>query len=107
MRQEFPAKVKVAAFERADGRCQSCTALLYVGKYTYDHITPDWMGGQPTLENCQVICSACDRTKTTRDQHNIAKSKRVIRRHAGVKKPRTIRAWRKFSGEAVYAKAAR
>lgn len=82
-RQEFPAKVKVAAFERANGHCEKCTARLFVGKFRYDHITPDWMGGQPTLDNVQVICSTCDGKKTPRDQRDIAKSKRVIRRHIG------------------------
>ena len=32
-REEFPAKVKVAAFDRANGRCEVCGARLYVGKY--------------------------------------------------------------------------
>ena len=106
-RQEFSAKVKVAAFERADGNCENCTARLAVGKFVYDHKTPDWMGGQPTLDNCQVICSACDGTKTPTDQRRIAKTKRVIRKHAGVKKPRTIRSWRKFDGTPVFAGRAR
>ena len=32
-REEFPDKVKVAAFDRAKGRCEVCTAKLFVGKY--------------------------------------------------------------------------
>lgn len=103
MRREFPAKIKLAAFERAKGRCEKCTARLYPGKFRYDHRIPDWMGGQPTLENCQVLCLNCDGEKTPRDQHDIAKSKRIIRKRAGIRKRRTIRAWRRFDGTPVFA----
>lgn len=103
MRREFPPKVRVAAFERANKRCEKCTALLVPGRFTYDHRIPDFMGGEPTLENCQVICEACDKDKTYRqDIPAIAKAKRVIKRRAGVRKPRSITAWRKFSGEIVH-----
>lgn len=85
MRQEFSAKVKVAAFERAGGHCENktCGAKLYTGKFRYDHVIPDWMGGPNTLDNCKVTCLACDRVKTARDQQNIAKTRRVRARHLG------------------------
>lgn len=103
MRREFPAKVKVAAFERADKHCEKCTAPLFPGKFTYDHINPDYLGGEPTLENCQVICSACDKDKTRGDQKKIGKTRRIRKRNAGVKRPRTITRWRRFNGEQVIA----
>lgn len=37
------------------------------------------------------------------DVPQIAKSKRIRARHAGVQKPRTITRWRRFSGEPVVA----
>lgn len=104
MRQEFPAKVKVAAFERANGSCENCTARLAVGKFVYDHKTPDWMGGAPTLDNCQLICSACDGEKTPNDQRRIAKTKRVIRRHAGIRKPGRTIPGRRFDGTPIPAR---
>jgi 5-methylcytosine-specific restriction endonuclease McrA len=105
VRQEFSAKVKLAAFQRAKGRCEAegCGALLMPGRFRYDHRIPDQMGGEPSLENCQVICLACDAPKTAADQGRIAKAKRLELRAAGIRKPRTIRAWRKFNGQPVYA----
>ncbi len=87
MRQEFPAKVKVAAFERANKRCERCTSLLVPGKFRYNHRNPDALGGQPTLDNCEVLCLGCDGPQTYKiDIPKIAKSKRVRRREAGIRK---------------------
>lgn len=85
-RREFPAKVKVAAFERSGGRCESCTAPLAVGKFHYDHRVPDALGGEPVLGNCEVLCLACHGAKTAGgDVPRIAKAKREQARHIGAK----------------------
>lgn len=102
-RREFSAKVKVASFERAAGQCELCTARLYPGKFAYDHRIPDGSGGEPTLENCQVVCAACHGAKTKHDVTKIAKGKRVRRRHIGIRKQATIRGWRRFDGSVVFA----
>lgn len=87
MRQEFPKRVKLDAFQRANGRCEKCTAPLFPGRYRYDHIKPDAFGGEPTLENCQVICLNCDAPKTYgEDIPAIAKSNRVRNRHLGIRR---------------------
>ena len=86
MRREFPARIKVAAFQRAQGACEGCGARLSVGKYHYDHDTPDGLGGAPTLENCKVLCTVCHSTKTrTGDVPAIAKAKRREARHLGAR----------------------
>lgn len=86
-RREFPAKVKAAAFQRADGRCEKCGARLYVGKFHFDHRIPDALGGEPTLANCEVLCTACHGEKTaTKDAPTLAKTKRIARRHLGIRK---------------------
>lgn len=106
MRREFSKQVKRDAFMRANGKCEVpwCCARLTVGKFHYDHAIPDALGGEPTLENCQVICTPCHKSKTGKiDARNIAKMKRIQDREKGIKKPRTIRSWRKFDGTAVYA----
>lgn len=104
MRQEFTAKIKVAAYERSKGRCERCTAFLVAGRLRYNHRIPDALGGEPTLENCEVLCLGCDSEQTYKtDIPAIAKSKRIRKHRAGVRKPRTIRAWRKFNGDRVYA----
>lgn len=103
MRREFPAKVKVAAFERAKGNCEVCGSRLTVGKFRYDHKLPDALGGDPTLENCVVQCLACDKPKTADDVRRIRKADRQRRHHIGIKKPRTITSWRRFDGSVVHA----
>lgn len=87
-RRRFPKSVKTAAFERAMGRCECCTAYLYVGKFHYDHIQPDGLLGEPTLENCRVLCIACHGVKTAReDIPRMAKADRQKARHEGTRKP--------------------
>jgi 5-methylcytosine-specific restriction endonuclease McrA len=107
MRREFSNWAKAQVALRANGRCERCTARL-TGRYNYDHIIPDALGGEPTVENCQLLCKACHSEKTTKtDVPRIAKTKRQGRKHAGIKKPRSIRAWRKFDGTPVYAERER
>jgi 5-methylcytosine-specific restriction protein A len=85
-RREFPPKVKVAAFERSKGHCERCTARLVVGKFHYDHVIADAIGGEPTLENCAVLCVSCHGEKTPSDTTKAAKVKRIrAKQVAGVK----------------------
>lgn len=102
-RREFSPKVKLAAFERAAGHCEKCTAKLYPGKFEYDHDIADGLGGEPTLENCVVACSACHGVKTKQDVTKIAKTARIRKRAAGIKRRGKIRGWRKFDGTPVPA----
>lgn len=84
MRREFPKKVKVAAYERANGRCERCTAPLRAGAVQYDHVIPDAMGGEPTLANCECVCRTCHRAKTSgTDLPQIARAKRREAKHIG------------------------
>ena len=41
------------------------------------------MGGEPTFENCRILCLPCHATKTAIDQGNIARAKRVEAKHRG------------------------
>lgn len=105
MRREFSAKVKVLAFKRAEGCCEDCGRKLFSGDIRYDHANPDALGGEPTLENCAVLCKSCHRAKTSeKDIPAIAKSNRIRRRHIGIKKPTSFRGWRKMDGTPVWAK---
>ncbi|HEY6009908.1 MAG TPA: HNH endonuclease signature motif containing protein [Nitrospirota bacterium] len=108
MRREFPGKVKARAFERAAGRCESCTAKLFPGNVHYDHVVPDALGGEPTLENCEALCKACHGTKTrTKDVPSIAKVKRIrLKNFGGGKRStfpcsRTSRFKQKIGGRVV------
>lgn len=87
-RREFPRRVKLAAFERAGGRCEGCTARLMPGKFEYDHRIPCALGGEPTLANCVVRCTACHGVKTAhKDVPDIARAKRRQARHVGARTP--------------------
>ena|SRR5579859_911304 len=107
MRREFSKQVRRDAFARAEGRCEGifighelverCPVKLTIGKYHYDHDIPDGLGGDPTLENCVVLCIACHKDKTTkRDVPTIAKAKRIADKHIGIKSNRQKIASRGF-----------
>lgn len=102
-RREFSKNVRALAFERTKGNCERCTARLYVGKFRFNHRIPDWMGGEPTLENCEVLCINCDSKQTYKvDIPAIAKSKRIIDKRL-TKKPRSITGWKRMDGSPVRA----
>lgn len=85
-RQEFSAAVKRAAFRRCckkDGkpRCENCGNILVSGNITYEHLDPDGLGGEPTLENCGVWCTRpCSKGKDRVDNPRMAKADRVLRK---------------------------
>jgi 5-methylcytosine-specific restriction protein A len=90
VRQEFPKPVKRAALKRAAGKCENptCGALFGV-KFHFDHDIADGLGGEPTLENCKVLCHPCHDEKTRKhDVPLIAKVKRVSDKHNGITGPK-------------------
>jgi len=87
VRREFPAKVKVVAFQRAAGCCEKCGSRLFPGNIQYDHRLPDALGGEPTLENCAVLCRSCHSSKSAReDVPRIRKADRQRRGYIGANK---------------------
>jgi len=89
MRREFSKQVKRDALRRAAGKCENetCGAMFGV-KFHFDHDIADGLGGEPTLENCKVLCHACHDEKTRKhDVPLIAKTKRIQDRHNGIRKP--------------------
>lgn len=87
MRREFSNKVKGLAALRAKGYCECCTRKLLEGDFHYDHEIPDALGGEPTLENCRVLCRSCHITKTrTEDVPRIAKANRNFRKSRGIRR---------------------
>lgn len=85
-RAEFSPSVKTKAWDRCKGRCEQCTAKLYPGRFAYDHIKPDGLGGEPTLDNCQVLCDACHGEKTHKhDRPIMQKADNQKKAHLGIK----------------------
>lgn len=102
MRREFSTRIKAAAALRAKGQCEGCTRRLSAGDFHYDHGIPDGLGGEPTLENCKVLCRSCHKIKTTKaDVPRIAKAKRNFRKARGIKKRRKTIPGRKFDGTPI------
>jgi hypothetical protein len=98
-RREFGDRVRMDAWARAGGRCESCGCLLKPGGFRYNHRIADYLGGEPTLENCELLCIGCDLARTFgSDIPKIAKTRRIRKREAGIRRPRRITAWRLFDG---------
>lgn len=84
-RRNFSRQTKLAAWDRCGGYCESCKQKI-IGVAEYDHRIPDALDGEPTLENCTVLCVRCHRMKTSKlDVPAIAKGKRIEKKRAGVK----------------------
>jgi len=98
LREEFPARVRLAAWNRERGHCQECGSKITRG-VEYDHIVPTAIGGPPTEANCAVLCSPCHSLKTTKtDVPAIAKTRRVIAKVAKAERRKRPMAGSKASG---------
>lgn len=84
-RVEFSRKVRAAVFLRAGGHCENatCRAKLKLGEGQYDHILPCILGGEATVENCQLICTVCHKAKTADDIRRTRKADRMRDKHTG------------------------
>jgi 5-methylcytosine-specific restriction protein A len=107
-RREFSRAVMREAFARAAGKCERCGNHLYTGKYQYDHIIADSIGGEPTLDNCAVLCTGCHDEKTAKlDTPRAAKTKRQHLAHIGARPrsrmpgSRTSNLKKKMNGQTV------
>jgi 5-methylcytosine-specific restriction endonuclease McrA len=88
MRREFPKQVKRDALKRAAKCCEACS-LPFGVKFHFDHDIADGLGGEPTLENCKVLCHGCHDEKTRKhDVPLIAKVKRISDKHNGIRSSR-------------------
>ena len=95
-RREFPAAVKREAIKRSGFICEGvtddgvrCSIPVGQGKpVEYDHVLPDWMGGEPTLENCAALCKLCHKIKTALDAADRGQARRRSDRHNGISAPR-------------------
>jgi 5-methylcytosine-specific restriction endonuclease McrA len=87
-RPEFSKKVKLQAWERCGGCCEdiACNGAKIIDGAHYDHIIPAALGGEGTLENCQVLCAWHHRRKTkVEDMPRISKAKRILEKRAGLR----------------------
>ena len=87
-RSEFSPSVRMKAWDRCVGKCEwpGCGAKLYPGRFAFDHIIADGLGGSPTLENCQVLCRPHHDEKTfSEDNPRMTKADNQKKAHLGIK----------------------
>lgn len=88
-RREFPKKVKLATWQRSGGCCEDCGIKIVVGNGPeYDHVIEAYLGGEPTLENCIVLCIPCHKAKTTERRPEIDKTRRTFEKQANLRRAR-------------------
>jgi hypothetical protein len=68
-------------------QCENCGNVLRSGNIEYEHLTPDGLSGEPTLENCGVWCAVPCSSRKTREQDipRMAKADRVLKATFGLK----------------------
>lgn len=88
-RKNFPKSVMVACIKRATINdvvfCEECHTMAK--RFQIDHVNPDGLTGEPTLENARLLCVPCHSEKTKQDVANIARAKRREVRDLGAHKP--------------------
>lgn len=62
----FDLRDKRTAFEKQGGVCPLCGETFAFEEMEGDHITPWHLGGKTVLNNLQMICKNCNRTKSGR-----------------------------------------
>jgi 5-methylcytosine-specific restriction endonuclease McrA len=89
-RREFPTKVRVAVIKRAmRGNvvyCELCGGIAR--RFQIDHVIADAHGGEPEIENAQLLCEVCFGEKNPKDTTIAAKLKRIEARHVGATLPK-------------------
>lgn len=98
-----PPRVRLRVLVRFKGLCQECGIKIQDKRWICDHRIALINGGMNCEWNLRPIHTACDKTKTAADVAEKSRVYRIRARHAGIRKPRTMTAWRKFNGEIVRA----
>ena len=60
----FDNRMKRTAYESQNGICPKCGKHFEIEQMQADHITPWSKGGKTIAENCQLLCSDCNRRKS-------------------------------------------
>ena len=104
----IPPRVRLRVFERHGGICHLSGRKIQAGdSWDCDHVVALINGGPHRESNLAPALRSEHRKKTAADVKQKAKNDRVRKKHIGIKKPRTIRSWRRFDGTIVHAERER
>ena len=67
---------KHTLFGLQEGKCNGCEVLFPFRNMTIDHILPRSRGGSDAPDNLQLLCAACNSTKSNRTQEDLIGSLR-------------------------------
>jgi 5-methylcytosine-specific restriction protein A len=101
---QIPRRVRLRVFARHSGRCHVSGQNIRPGQaWEVDHIVALANGGEHRESNLAPVLKEKHKEKTKQDVRTKSKTARMRAKHLGLKKPRSIKAWRRFSGAIVYA----
>jgi len=60
-RKSIPGEVQMFVWRRDKGKCVKCGSQENLG---FDHVIPESKGGANTARNIQLLCEACNRSKS-------------------------------------------
>jgi len=80
-------QVRLAIWEREQGKCMVCGCKLQVGRFIFEHVRALELGGTDTPDNIRLTCLPCAREKTRDDHSRAAKAKRQKSNALGLKAP--------------------
>src|SRR3990167_10490639 len=100
--EKIPDRVKLRIWSRESGRCHLSDRKIMPGdRYEFSHFKGLAQGGDHRESNIGLALKAPHKIKTAEDRRQQAKSDRIIKRHRGIKKPRSITGWKNFRGEPI------
>ena len=101
---KVPDYVRLRVFNHHNGICHiSDRKITAADAWELEHILALCNGGEHREANLAPALAKPHKIKTRDDLAIKAKNDRVRKKHLGLKRPRTITRWRRFSGEPVVA----
>lgn len=99
-----PPRVRQRIFEREGKRCHISGRVIREGElWDLDHVKALINGGEHRESNLKPALRDKHREKTAQDVREKSTINRLRKSASGIRKPRTIRQWRRFDGTPVFA----
>lgn len=62
--RKFPDHIKQEVYDEQKGMCKKCGKHFQLSDMEADHIIPWSKGGKTNIDNCQLLCMSCNRSKS-------------------------------------------